>query len=86
MKIRQGFVSNSSSTSFMIYGIIFDPDFNDKESIIEALKTSRKIFSEKIEEIRNNEMKEYFIKRFEGNIKNIDELFLFFIFWNRSLD
>ena len=36
MKIRYGFVSNSSSTSFCIYGIYFYGGREDKEKLYEA--------------------------------------------------
>jgi len=36
MKIRAGFVSNSSSSSFLIYGVKF-PDDKEHEAIIEKL-------------------------------------------------
>jgi hypothetical protein len=39
MKLRQGFVSNSSSTSFSIYGgVISDKDIEDKYGLINELK------------------------------------------------
>lgn len=39
MKVRQGFVSNSSSTSFSIYGaVIKDSVFDEKNELIDELK------------------------------------------------
>ena len=53
MKIRNGFVSNSSSSSFILYGKMF----NDEEELINALK----VFYGDIKNIPGyNEEEEYF--------------------------
>lgn len=46
MKIRQGFVSNSSSTSFCIYGLALD---NEKARKLFKLKEDEKVYN-KLEE------------------------------------
>lgn len=74
MKIRQGFVSNSSSTSFVIYGIIPEIDFSNQEDVIEMLENVKKLAEEKISTIKNNNNKreEWKIEHLNGTIKNIN--------------
>jgi len=50
MKIRNGFVSNSSSSSFCIYGI--DMDFSD---VIEKLKASNFLTTEEVERMEEED-------------------------------
>ena len=50
MKVRNGFVSNSSSSSFCIYGKYFDSD-----ELLEKVKTTNFLTEEELEEVENDD-------------------------------
>ena len=76
MKIRQGFVSNSSSSSFMIYGINLDSDQ------IEKLKES---LSEEDREALEDEGVGYIEEVFSDNLLSIQSVMGEEFYLGRSL-
>jgi len=83
MKIRNGFVSNSSSSSFCIYGVEAGvPDVDEAKDILKKFKKEHpdlfnQCVNRKIEECKKNDYsKHYLSKRYEL-ILNIDDEVIF---------
>jgi hypothetical protein len=55
MKIRNGFVSNSSSSSFCIYGTIIEDSEENREMLLKFLEEKCNVSKEDIENLREDE-------------------------------
>ena len=64
MKIRSGFVSNSSSSSFILYGASMDNE-TFKEYVLEKIKTAGKISPEEIDGLEEDDNIFEFVEIFE---------------------
>ena len=64
MKIRSGFVSNSSSSSFILYGASMDNE-TFKEYVLEKIKAAGKISPEEIDGLEEDDNIFEFVEIFE---------------------
>ena len=75
MKIRNGFVSNSSSSSFLIYGAYFEKDeeLNITDTLIMKYAKKKQISFEEAKEKFDNEDNEFVISTINGIENNISD-------------
>jgi len=73
MKITLGFVSNSSTTSFNIYGVIVDGDFTSETFLNEYFgeESFTKYLGVEWENMKGDETKKQFMERIDVEIQRL---------------